>query len=231
MEGVLGRRGQPGLDARQVEDLAEKIVHRLGRAADQIHQLALFAREAGVGQHVGQAGHAVQGRADLVAHIGQELALGAAGGLGLGERRGQRLGVALQFGDVNPHADHAAVAGRRVLDTHPLAAGEFELDGLAVAPLALALEHPGFVVAVGEDHVVEQQPLFERHRMMRAQSLVGSVPHHQPVVGVVHGQGGGHGVGGRAQLGDGAATMHGFDQAHHRGPQQDQQGDGQHHGG
>ena len=44
--------------------------------------LALLGRQLGVEQQLGHADDAVHRRADLVAHVGQELALGPAGGLG-----------------------------------------------------------------------------------------------------------------------------------------------------
>ncbi len=113
-------------------------------------------------QHVGEARDAVERRADLVTHIGQEFILGAARGLRLSQGGGEGFGVPLECGDVHPDADQTAVGGWGILDAHPLPPGQFELEGLAIAPLALALDHPGFVETVGEDHVVEQQPLFEQ---------------------------------------------------------------------
>jgi hypothetical protein len=52
----------------------------------------------GIGQGLGHADDAVQGRADLVAHIGQELALGAVGLLGRIAGVGQ--GAASRFSSV-----------------------------------------------------------------------------------------------------------------------------------
>ena len=55
------------------------------RSADELHHpevLALLGGELGVERQLGHADDAVHRRADLVAHVGQELALGPAGGLG-----------------------------------------------------------------------------------------------------------------------------------------------------
>ena len=49
---------------------------------DRVHEFALLRVERGVLQQLGHAEDAVHRRADLVAHVGQELALGPAGGLG-----------------------------------------------------------------------------------------------------------------------------------------------------
>jgi hypothetical protein len=69
---------------------------------------------AAVQQQLEHPEHAVQRRADLVAHVGQELRLGA----GRGERlvaRDRELGLdALVLGDVVPHRQHAAVERCRI---------------------------------------------------------------------------------------------------------------------
>ncbi len=149
----------------------------------------------------------------------------------MGERGGQRLGLALQFGDVDPDGDQSAIGRGRVLDAHPMAIRQFDLEGQALAPLALALGHPGVVEPVCAHHVVEQQTRLQQRRVVRTQSFVRGVPDHQPVVGVIHRQGGGHGVGGRAQPGERAAPVQGLDPAHHRRPKHDERGDGEHHAG
>ena len=51
----------------------------------------LFGIELGVQKQIGHAQHAVHRRADFVAHVGQELALGTAGLLGLYPELGRFL--------------------------------------------------------------------------------------------------------------------------------------------
>ena len=70
------------LDLGEVEDVAEEGEEGVARGADGLDALALLLVEGGVGEEVGHADDAVHGRADLVAHHGQELAAGAEAGLG-----------------------------------------------------------------------------------------------------------------------------------------------------
>ena len=67
--------------------------------------VALLLVEAGFGQQVGHAQHAVQGRADFVAHVGQEVFAGRGGGFG-------RVLGRFQGGDVGAHAQHLAPCHR-----------------------------------------------------------------------------------------------------------------------
>ncbi len=55
------------------------------RCRGALHQrqiFALFGIQLRIQQNLGQADNAIHRRADLVAHVGQEFALGAAGGFG-----------------------------------------------------------------------------------------------------------------------------------------------------
>ncbi len=66
-------------------------------------EAVLLGRQGRAQEQLGHADHAVEGRADLVAHVGQELALGGAGGLGrlaggLGQVAGLVGGGAGQLG-------------------------------------------------------------------------------------------------------------------------------------
>ncbi len=72
----------PRLDLREVEDLVDDAQERQRRAANDAHGLAVRLGQVAVGQHFDHADHAVHRRADLVAHGGQERALGPIGGLG-----------------------------------------------------------------------------------------------------------------------------------------------------
>ena len=88
LDRLLGQRRAAGLDARHVEDVVD-------------HRQEIFAARADVGavflvlvgaeraedaalHHLGEADDGVERRAQLVAHVGQELGLGAVGALGLG---------------------------------------------------------------------------------------------------------------------------------------------------
>ena len=64
-----------GLDLGEVEDVVDHREQRLGRAAHRLRVLALLRVQMGVEQEAGHADDAVHRRADLVAHVGEELAL------------------------------------------------------------------------------------------------------------------------------------------------------------
>ncbi len=67
---------------------------------DEIEVFALFAAGSGLKGEFGHADDAVHGRADFVAHVGEEGAFGAVGGLGGFLGAEQFLGGALAVGDV-----------------------------------------------------------------------------------------------------------------------------------
>ena len=94
--GVL-QRHLAGLDLGQVEDVVDDLQQVLGGAIDLGQAFALL-RVARVATHqVGEADDGVHRRADLVAHVGQERALGAVGRLGL---VGPADELDLHFGDL-----------------------------------------------------------------------------------------------------------------------------------
>ena len=72
----------PGLDLRDVEDVVDHPQQGLAAVPDRLGVVPLRRRQARVQEHAGHAEHRVHRRADLVAHVGQELALGAARLLG-----------------------------------------------------------------------------------------------------------------------------------------------------
>ena len=79
-----------GLDLRRVQQVVQQRQEQVGRSLGGL-QAVLDGRVGGLGQgHVDHAQDGVHGRAQLVAHAGQELALGRAGGLrgGLGFAQG-----------------------------------------------------------------------------------------------------------------------------------------------
>ena len=72
----------PGLDLGEVEDVVDDFEQGVAARADGLEILALFGLQRRVEHQAAEADHGVHRRTDLVAHVGQELALGAIGGLG-----------------------------------------------------------------------------------------------------------------------------------------------------
>ncbi len=87
-----------GLDLRVVEDVVDHVQQRVAARVDDLGELALLAREVGAEQQVGHADHGVHRRPDLVAHRGEEGALGLRRRLGL-------LTRALELGDIVVHRE------------------------------------------------------------------------------------------------------------------------------
>ena len=89
LDGVIDERPQVELhgfqpdvarfDARKVQNAVDHDDEALGIGLDDARYFALFRVECGCLQHVGHAGNAVQGRANLMAHVGQEFGLGRVG--------------------------------------------------------------------------------------------------------------------------------------------------------
>ena len=76
-----------GVDPRQIEDLVDHVQKMLAALADEtdIFGLPRLERPGNpVLQHLGEAEDRIEGRAQLVAHIGEELRFGEVGGLGGG---------------------------------------------------------------------------------------------------------------------------------------------------
>src|SRR5258708_31128873 len=73
-----------GLELRYVEDVADDLQQLTGRLARHVGVEALIGIEAAVEEDLDHADDAVERRADLVAHVGEELGLGAARRLGAG---------------------------------------------------------------------------------------------------------------------------------------------------
>ncbi len=135
--------GLAALDLGHVEDVVEQAQHVQGGGLDLAGVVAHEVGVAGVAEEErGQAHDGVHGGADVVAHVGQERALGLVGHLGHGEGLPQHLLVAALPGAVGQHR-HAATAA---VDLHVVeAVGEPE--GLAGGPVvAQALAHHGAAV-------------------------------------------------------------------------------------
>ena len=69
-------REAPGVDLRHVEDVVDDRQQRLGGLSGRADVVALLSREPGVEREVRHADDRVHRRADLVAHVRQELAFG-----------------------------------------------------------------------------------------------------------------------------------------------------------
>ena len=112
-----------GLDLGEIEDVVDDAEQVLAGALDLEHVIALARREVGLEREMGQADDGVHRGSDLVAHIGEEHALGLAG---LQRRRGRLLELFLRglkrlLGglarvDVAPRADHLDRAAALVAD-------------------------------------------------------------------------------------------------------------------
>ena len=134
----LLQRQLAGLDLGQVEDVADDARQRARAVVDLGQVLAAPGLvEPRLPREPGQAHQTIERRADLVAGVGQEGALGPVGRLGLVARTRQRLGHGAAFGHVLGNPDRGAL-GRvvRVDRSRQHAAGE----GAAVLAAHRALE-------------------------------------------------------------------------------------------
>ncbi len=83
-----------GLDLRQIEDVVDDRKQVAAGVVDLVEALDLFRRRAASAQQVVEADDGVDRRADFVAHVGQEAALGETRRLGLLARVRQFFGAA-----------------------------------------------------------------------------------------------------------------------------------------
>ena len=119
-------------DLREVEHVVEQR-HEIAAAVENgLHLLALFARQISHLQHLRHAQNAVQRRADLVAHVGEEGGLGVRRGNGCGLRLLQFPLALAQLGHINRDRDLPAVGHRAIGDLHDAAVGGALFVGLAV---------------------------------------------------------------------------------------------------
>ena len=115
VDRLLAQRQPARFEQRHVEHVVQdgqQVVGRFGGGAQVVH---LAGVQTGVAQQREHAQQAVEGRADLVAHVGQEHALGLAGGLGLAAalRAGARSGRPARAGVRPAAASGAWPSGRR----------------------------------------------------------------------------------------------------------------------
>ena len=71
-----------GFDLREIKNVVDDRQQRLGQRFDDAHELPLFLGQCGIERKIGHTDDAVHRRADLVAHVGKEVALRPAGRLG-----------------------------------------------------------------------------------------------------------------------------------------------------
>ncbi len=94
-----------GFDLGEVQDVVDDGEQMAGRGAHQLQVFSLFFVQIGAQGQFGHPDHTVHGRANLVAHVGQELALHPVRGLGGLLGAPQRLLGLLALGDVPGHQD------------------------------------------------------------------------------------------------------------------------------
>ncbi len=82
VEGKFVELELAGLDLGEVEDVVDDGEERLAAGAQGLDVLVLRGVELGLEEQAGHADDTVHGRADFVAHVGEELALGPVAGLG-----------------------------------------------------------------------------------------------------------------------------------------------------
>ena len=92
-----------GLDPRKVEDFVDQFQQAVGRLLDGLQIVAQDGRQLFIQGQIGHAHDGVHGRAQLVAHVGQELALGDVRG----------FGRSLRLLQVLLHLRRAAISERR----------------------------------------------------------------------------------------------------------------------
>ena len=174
-----------GVQARQVENLIDQLQQRAARSQRDVEITPLRRLLGGLEGELGQAEQAVERRAQFVAHVGQELALGVAGPLGLfalalrlgqgdvellgalGHHRAQAMAVFVELLPVElllmhvaDHAAHAQATLRVVLGAaaaaEPAPAAVGQAQPIAGCPGAGS--HPG-----ARDLGFELRPVFGVH--------------------------------------------------------------------
>ena len=66
---------------REIQDVVDHRHQPVGGGLRHLQIFTLLSRQVGVQRQFGHTQHAIHGRTDLVAHVGQKLALGPVGGL------------------------------------------------------------------------------------------------------------------------------------------------------
>ncbi len=92
VDGAVGHRHAPGFEQRHVEDVVEDGQQVVGRFGGGAQVVDLARVQPGIAQQRQHAQQAMERGADLVAHVGQERALGLARRFGLAPRLAQPVG-------------------------------------------------------------------------------------------------------------------------------------------
>jgi len=117
--------------AREIQDVVDEHQQRIAAARDRAQVILLHAVEIGLRQEIGESQHAIERRANLVAHHREELALGSVGRFRGLLRRHQSALRLLARGHVRKHAAESRDAA---IDIPAGAAGAFhgaDFPGLA----------------------------------------------------------------------------------------------------
>ncbi len=239
VEGLDQHVDLAGLQPRQVHDVREQRLERDAGAADGLDHLTLALVQRGMGEDVGDAEDAVQRRAQLVADGGEELALGAVGGLCGVTGLGKHLVGPVEIGDVHHHGHKAAVAGAPSLGANP-ALAVLVLVGAQPVPRRHTRLDPGrcvaegFWMSPGVDVLLEQ--LAERHSRTQGSGRVDqlgvtAVPDGDAVVGIEICDALGHRFDGVLQVGDGGLAAPALQHHQAASQEEDQRGRAGHSAG
>ena len=171
-----------GFDLGEIQDVVDDGKQRVAAGTDRLDVFLLVLVERGVEQQARHADNAVHGRADFVAHVGQELALE----LGAGERLVARLGQfaldALAFDDLLVQdAVGLGELGGALLD----AGFEFLVGAAHHALGLLALGD----VARRADPLADAPVVFQHRHAAHREGAVGAVHHAQAQFVLVDGAG------------------------------------------
>ena len=194
------------LDLGEVENVVDDRQQRFGRVAGRLEVLPLLARQLGVEHQIGHAEDGVHRRADFVAHVGEEGALGVAGGFGGLHRLPQGDFHLLALGDVDADAEDGRLAvvlddGGREVGPHlvPLFRDDFNFiaraDVFSPLPCRGALDHERAEIGmhvINKTAVQEFLPRVTHHRFGRRIDVDVSRP-------LKDGDHGGHRLGHRAE--------------------------------
>ncbi|OEZ96019.1 hypothetical protein DUGA2_64000 [Duganella sp. HH101] len=247
-EGRVFEHQLAGLHPREVQHIVDQAQQRLRGQLDLVQVAALARGQRRLFQQPRQADDGVHRRADFVAHIGQEFALGAVGRLGAVARQHQfivqflqvQFGF-LQFGDVGHQHEEAAHLAALVDVGDVVDPGVADVARRPAQPVGKALR----LAVQRAPHVRRAERILFRAQHLghaRAQHLLGgaAVPFEEVAVGETAVQAGvpvGHHAG--QVVGDGADEMLALGQLRHGGAQRflgllalgDVERDAQHVGG
>ncbi len=189
----------PRLDAGQIQHIGDQVQEMLSAAFDDVDIFGLPRRQrTGLTQlqHLAEADDGVQGRAELMAHAGEEVGLGVARKLGRLARLLQHRQVAFSIGHVHAQRDDAAIGHPPFDRLDRLVADMQQRDAFAGAESRHAALHPPFEIVLG---VVNQTGF--RHAsenrlrrlansqfalQRRVRDVTARIAENEPLLGVEH---------------------------------------------